>query len=126
MLEVGQVIEGKYRIEKKLSSGGMSNIYICRNILTDREWVIKEAKSEVGDMMQSLIVEANVLKKVHHPKLPEIIDIIKDDKMFLIVMEYVPGTSLRDLLRNGPRSEVEVIEWGKQLCDVFKIGRAHV
>ena len=119
MLEIGQVIEGKYKIEKMLAHGGMSNIYICRNILTDREWVIKEAKSEEGDMMQSLIVEANVLKMLNHPKLPQIIDIIKDDKMFLIVMEYVPGKSLKDLLAGGARSEAEVIDWGIQLCDVF-------
>lgn len=119
MLEIGQIVEGKYKIEKALTSGGMSNIYICRNILSDRQWVIKEAKSEEGDMLQSLIVEANVLKMVHHPKLPQIIDIIKDDKMFLIVMEYVPGQSLKSLLASGPRSEAEAIDWGIQLCDVF-------
>ena len=120
MLNIGSVLEGKYRIERQIGSGGMSNVYICRNIRSNREWVVKEAKQDVGDSVQSLAAEASIMKKLRHPGLPEIIDIIEDNDRFLIVMEYVPGQSLKDIVdQRGAQQESDIIEWAKQLCNVF-------
>ena len=61
----------------------------------------------------------NILKRLNHPHLPRIIDIIDHDDSFLIVMDYIEGIDLDKKLREGPQKWEDVVEWSKQLCDVF-------
>jgi len=71
-------------------------------------------------VQQGLIAETEMLKKLHHPHLPSIVDVIDCQDSFLIVMDYIEGKSLQSILNhNGPQSKENVIEWAKQLCDTL-------
>jgi serine/threonine-protein kinase len=120
MLKNNELINRKYRVLEKIGSGGMSNVYLVRDEQTGRNWAMKEAKSEEGDIRQSLVAEANILKQLRHKGLPQIVDIIEEGSRFFIVMEYVRGNSLRKVLDSeGAQKEDKVIEWGIQICSVM-------
>lgn len=124
MLEIGSVIDGKYKILNIVGKGGMSVVYLAMNERANKQWAIKEVRKDgVQDfevVKQNLIVETELLKKLRHPHLPSIIDVIDNDDTFLIVMDYIEGNPLSKALEvSGPQSQEDVIEWAKQLCDVL-------
>ncbi|MBE6707676.1 MAG: serine/threonine protein kinase [Ruminococcaceae bacterium] len=124
MLEIGSVIDGKYKILNKIGQGGMSVVYLAMNERANKQWAIKEVRKDgvtnFEVVKQGLVAEVDMLKKLNHPHLPSIIDVIDGDDSFLIVMDYIEGVSLNKKLRElGAIPQENVIEWGKQLCDVL-------
>lgn len=125
MLEIGSIIDGKYKILSKIGQGGMSTVYLALNERANKSWAIKEVRKDgVADfevIKQSQMVETNLLKKLNHPNLPSIIDVIDREDCFLIVMDYIEGNTLSDALKVKKRLDCQdVIEWAKQLCDVLE------
>ncbi len=124
MLEIGSIIDGKYRILRVVGKGGMSVVYQAVNEKANKIWAIKEVRKDGVQnyevVKQNLIVETELLKRFNHPNLPSIIDVIDGDGTFLIVMDYIEGNSLSKALEtSGAQSQEDVIEWSKQLCDVL-------
>lgn len=124
MLKIGSIIDGKYKILNKVGQGGMSVVYLAMNEKANKQWAIKEVRKDgVKDfelIKQGLIVETDMLKKLSHPSLPSIVDVIEDDNTFLIVMDYIQGNPLSKTLEEyGAQSQENVVEWVKQLCDVL-------
>lgn len=124
MLEIGSIVDGKYKILNEVGHGGMSIVYLAMNEKANKQWAIKEVRKDgVKDfevVKQSLVAETDMLKKLNHPYLPDIVDVIDDDDRFLIVMDYIQGNSLsRALEEYGAQPQEEVIHWAKQLCDVL-------
>ena len=124
MLKIGSIIDGKYKILNKVGQGGMSVVYLAMNEKANKQWAIKEVRKDgVKDfelIKQGLIVETDMLKKLSHPSLPSIVDVIEDDNTFLIVMDYIQGNPLSKTLEvYGAQSQENVVEWAKQLCDVL-------
>lgn len=124
MLKIGSIIDGKYKILNKVGQGGMSVVYLAMNEKANKQWAIKEVRKDgVKDfelIKQGLIVETDMLKKLSHPSLPSIVDVIEDDDTFLIVMDYIQGNPLSKTLEEyGAQSQENVVEWAKQLCDVL-------
>ena len=124
MLEVGSLVDGKYRILQKIGQGGMSVVYLARNERANKQWAIKEVRKDgVHDyevVKQGLVAEIDMLKRLSHPHLPSIIDVIVGTDSFLIVMDYVEGNPLDKAIEaTGAQSQENVIDWAKQLCDVL-------
>lgn len=124
MLEIGQLVDGKYKILNKIGQGGMSVVYLAMNEKANKQWAIKEVrkdgKQDFDVVKQGLVAEIDMLKRLNHPNLPSIIDIIDGDGTFLIVMDYIEGIPLdKKLKESGPQDQNSVIEWSKQLCDVL-------
>ena len=124
MLEIGTLVDGKYKILNKVGQGGMSVVYLAMNEKANKQWAIKEVRKDgVKDfevVKQSLVAETDMLKKLSHPSLPSIVDVIEDESTFLIVMDYIQGNPLsRALEEYGAQPQEYVIEWAKQLCDVL-------
>lgn len=124
MLEIGSLVDGKYKVLSEIGHGGMSVVYMAINEKANKTWAIKEVRKDgVLDfeaVKQGLIVETDLLKKLKHPNLPSIIDVIDTEDTFLIVMDYIEGNSLSKTLEEyGAQPQDYVIEWAKQLCDVF-------
>ena len=124
MLQIGSLVDGKYKILSEIGHGGMSVVYMAINEKANKTWAIKEVRKDgVLDfeaVRQGLIVETDMLKKLKHPNLPSIIDVIDTDDTFLIVMDYIEGNSLSSALEEyGAQPQEYVIEWAKQLCDVL-------
>ena len=125
MLEIGSLVDGKYKILNKIGQGGMSTVYLAMNERANKQWAIKEVRkdgvSNYQVVKQSLIVETDMLKSLSHPYLPSIVDVIDEPDRFLIVMDYIEGNTLLTALEEyGPQPQDSVIEWGKQLCDVME------
>lgn len=123
-LETGALLDGKYRILHEVGRGGMSIVYMAINEKANKTWAVKEVRKDgVLDfeaVRQGLIVETEMLKKLRHPYLPSIIDIIEDESTLVIVMDYIEGIPLSKVLSEyGAQPQEYVIEWGKQLCDVL-------
>ncbi len=124
MLEIGSIVDGKYKILNKIGQGGMSVVYLAMNERANKQWAIKQVRKDgVKDfevVKQGLIVEIDMLKRLSHPNLPSIIDVIDRKDNFLIVMDYIQGNSLKNRLDEfGAQPQELVIEWAKQLSDVL-------
>lgn len=124
MLEIGSLVDGKYKILSVVGRGGMSTVYMAINEKANKTWAIKEVRKDgvvnFAAVRQSLVTEANILKRLKHPHLPSIVDVIEDSQTFLIVMDYIEGRSLSDTLKEyGAQPQELVIQWAKQLCDVL-------
>lgn len=124
MLEIGSLVDGKYKILNKIGQGGMSVVYLAMNERANKQWAIKEVRKDGVQnfevVKQGLIAETEMLKKLNHPNLPSIIDVIDGEGTFLIVMDYIEGRHLESAVKEyGAQSQEDVIEWAKQLCDVL-------
>lgn len=124
MLEIGSLVDGKYKILSQVGQGGMSVVYMAINEKANKTWAVKEVRKDgVLDfeaVKQGLVAETDILKKLSHPNLPSIIDVIDTEDSFIIIMDYVQGNSLNKALEEyGAQPQECVIEWAKQLCDVL-------
>ena len=124
MLEIGSVIDGRYKILNEVGRGGMSVVYLAMNEKANKQWAVKEVRKDGRQnfevVKQGLIVETDLLKKLRHPSLPSIIDVIDDKDSFLIVMDYIEGNPLSSALEeSGAQPQNQVIAWAIQLCDVL-------
>ena len=124
MLEIGSLVDGKYKILNKVGQGGMSVVYLAMNEKANKQWAVKEVRKDgVRDfevVKQGLVAETDILKKLNHPNLPSIIDVIDTDESFIIIMDYIHGNSLNKALDEyGAQPQENVIIWAKQLCDVL-------
>ncbi|MGN0517992.1 MAG: protein kinase [Acutalibacteraceae bacterium] len=124
MLEIGTLVDGKYRILDVVGHGGMSVVYLARNERANKTWAIKEVRKTGTEDLEvkqnSLIAETEMLKKLSHKYLPTIVDVIETDETYLVVMDYIEGKDLGKILKeSGAQDQEKVIEWAKELCDVL-------
>lgn len=122
---IGTIIDDKYEVLTQIGKGGMSVVYLAMDKRLNKQWAVKEIrktssgkKNEV--IVNSLVAEANLMKKLDHPALPRIVDIIDNGETIYVVMDYIEGESLDKILKEyGPQPQDVVIEWAKQLCDAL-------
>lgn len=125
MAEIGSLIGGKYEILTEIGRGGMSVVYLAMDRNLKTQWAVKEVRKQVRGrnnevFIQSALAEADMLKKLSHPALPRIVDIIDSPETICIVMDFIPGESMDMVLkREGAQPENMVLDWAKQLCEVL-------
>ncbi len=125
MTEIGTVIDGKYEILKEIGRGGMSIVYLAMDKHLNKQWAVKEIRKKGSGkndeiVVNSLLAEANMMKKLDHPSLPRIVDIIDNGITIYVVMDYIEGESLDKILDEfGAQPEELVVNWAKQLCDAL-------
>ena len=125
-LRIGDLVDGKYRIIAQTGKGGMSTVWLALNEAVNKQWAIKEVKKSspsTSDQIikQNLVTEAGILRHLKHPHLPSIVDIFNEDDTFLIVMDYIEGRTLSDILKEqGRQPQADVVDWALQICSVFK------
>ena len=107
-------LEGKYELLREIHGGGMSRVFLARNVKLDSEWIVKFVDRA------ELAGEAEVLKKLNHISLPPIIDIFQTVQGTFLVERYIEGYSLSDVLalEQGIR-ESQICDWGLQLAQVL-------
>lgn len=126
MTKAGTILEGKYEILKEIGRGGMSYVYLAMDTRLNKQWAVKEVKKNANNqqnqlVVQSLITEANLMKKLNHPSFPRIVDIIEEYNTIYVVMDYVEGESLENIVKlEGRQSEENVINWAIQLCNALE------
>ena len=103
MTKEGTVLDGKYEILKEIGRGGMSIVYLARDNRLNKQWAVKEMKNDGSKSTETLLKglerEANILKNVDHPVLPRIVDIINSRGTIYVVMDFIEGTNLGDVLK---------------------------
>lgn len=125
MTQIGTVLAGKYEILKEIGRGGMSFVYLAMDTHLNRNWAVKEVRKRGSGkndeiVVNSLLAEANMVKRLDHPALPRIVDIIDTGETIYIVMDFIEGESLDKILSEyGAQPEEKVIDWAMQVCDVF-------
>ena len=125
MTQIGTIIDEKYEILREIGRGGMSVVYLAMDTRLNKQWAVKEIRKRGSTkkdeiVVNSLMAEADMMKRLDHPALPRIVDIIDTGVTIYVVMDYIEGESLdRVLKEEGPQPEERVLDWAKQLCDVL-------
>ncbi|MCD8366090.1 MAG: serine/threonine protein kinase [Clostridiales bacterium] len=123
---MGTVIDGKYEVLKLIGKGGMSFVYLAMDRRLNKPWAVKEIRKNANGkseeiIVNSLLAEANLMKRLDHPALPRIVDIIDNGETIYVVMDYIEGESLDRILDEcGAQPQELVVDWGKQLCDALR------
>ncbi len=109
---IGEEIAGKYRIESVLGQGGMGAVFSAQNTLTGKrvaiKWLLPEQASETS--RERLLREARIAASIEHPNVVDIFDIGEHDGGLFLVMEYLRGLTLGDMLaERGRLDPVELI-----------------
>ena len=132
-LQVGQLLKNRYRIQRILGEGGMGTVYMAQDQLLDRPRAIKELdpdpladEAELHQARLQFECEAQALKKLRHPSLPHVSDYFSIDEYDYLVMDYVEGQSLSDILASKQRpTEPLAYEWLTQIVDVLSYCHQH-
>ncbi|MDD3048598.1 MAG: Stk1 family PASTA domain-containing Ser/Thr kinase [Bacilli bacterium] len=127
MVVKGQKINDRYEIVKILGEGGMANVYLAHDIILDRKVAVKVLRGDLAideKFVRRFQREALSASSLSHPNIVEVYDVGEDEGSFYIVMEYVEGKNLKQLIRKrGALTLPEVIDIMLQLTD--GLGHAH-
>ena len=107
---IGTVLSGRYRLEAKLGSGGMSTVYLARDETLDRPVAVKvmhREMSEQPDQLQRFRQEARAVAQLSHPNVVAVIDAGEDGGHPYIVFEYVEGETLKQRIARTRALEVQ-------------------
>jgi serine/threonine protein kinase len=119
----GQKINDRYEIEKLIGEGGMANVYLARDTILDRKVAVKVLRGDLaGDekFVRRFQREALSASSLSHPNIVEIYDVGEDDGNFYIVMEYIEGKTLKQLIKKrGVLSLSETMDIMLQLLDAL-------
>ena len=120
---IGKILGNRYQILEKVSGGGMAFVYKARCNQLNRIVAIKILKPEFAedeDFVRRFRMEAQAAASLSHPNIVGIYDVGQEDGLYYIVMEYVEGNTLKDLIRQeAPLPVTEVIEVGIQICEAL-------
>ncbi|MBS2036292.1 serine/threonine protein kinase [bacterium] len=126
-LEPGTILSNRYQVEYVLGRGGMGAVYLARDQQQNLAVAVKEMRVQPGDehlqrqAIEQFRQEAQFLSVLDHPNLVKVFDFFVQDGRYYLVMSYVPGRTLRELLR----TQTEffplklLMEWTVQLVDVL-------
>src|SRR4051795_10556471 len=105
---VGQVFSNRYRIEREIAHGGMAEVYLARDESLDRLVALKALFPEYArepSFVERFRREAQAAANLNHPNIVAIYDWGQEAGTYFIVMEYVEGKSLRDVMHESERLE---------------------
>jgi len=131
-LDPGQTLHhGRYKVKKALGSGGMASVYLAEDlnldktpcvlkVMSDKFTSAKERKYAIDKFKE----EAVMLARLRHTNLPVVQNHFSEDGRYYLVMDYVQGETLEDILNSTLEdecllSEDLVLEWIMQVCDVL-------
>ncbi len=129
MLVPGITLQGRYRIVRALGIGGMGAVYLAQDMrLANKLVAVKEmmpdptaSSAEQAQAQQQFQQEASMLASLNHPNVPRVSDHFTEMGKHYLVMDYVDGQTLEDILSRTPGflPESQVLHWATQLCDVL-------
>lgn len=123
------ILRERYQLTNKVGQGGMGSVYRAEDLrLPGRLCAIKEVKPDPdatpevqAQAQEQFLKEASILAQLDHPSLPKVSDFFSENGRDYLVMDYVPGDDLLQLLRanNKPLSETIVMDWADQIIDAL-------
>lgn len=118
----GTVLHGRYRIERVLGSGGFGHVYLAIDLASSQQYAVKEYLVTGTSGQEQLQHEASVLSHLHHPNLPAFQDAFTERGHYYIVLNYIEGNDLTDLIRMADQHNeavpiAKIITWLLAICD---------
>ncbi len=127
MIEKGQLINDRYEIIKSIGEGGMANVYLAYDKILDRRVAIKVLRGDLSNdekFVRRFQREALSASSLSHPNIVEMYDVGEDNGIYYIVMEYIEGKTLKQLIKKrGALTLSEAIDIMLQITD--GISQAH-
>lgn len=131
---VGQTLNNRYRVIRLLGTGGMGAVYFARDPVLDRNVAIKQLQADpiTGQLLAEQIRtqfqrEAQTLASLHHPNLPRVTDYFTEGKLHYLVMDYIEGQTLQEIVQANPGGldEAQVLDWADQLLSALEYIHGH-
>jgi beta-lactam-binding protein with PASTA domain len=114
---IGQMLDGRYRVESLIARGGMATVCLGTDTRLDRTVALKIMHAELAtdeDFVRRFVGEARSVARLSHPNVVTVFDQGADGRTLYLAMEYVPGRTLRDLLTERgvlpPREALDIME----------------
>ena len=121
MLSKGQRINERYEIIKSIGEGGMANVYLAHDVILNRDVAIKVLRGDLENdekFIRRFQREAKSVSDLSSPNIVEVYDVGEEDGQHYIVMEYIEGKTLKQLVqKRGALTVPEVIDIMSQLTD---------
>ncbi|WP_051670819.1 serine/threonine-protein kinase [Bryobacter aggregatus] len=117
---MSQTIRGQYEVQQEIGSGGMGKVYQAKDLKLGRTVAIKALHAAAGgneERRRRFLLEAQSASALNHPNIITIFDIIEENGADYMVMEYLPGKTLLDLIPRGGMRFPQVIQLGVQIAD---------
>jgi beta-lactam-binding protein with PASTA domain/predicted Ser/Thr protein kinase len=110
----GRLLDGRYAVTARIAHGGMATVYVATDTRLDRQVALKVMHAELArddDFVRRFVGEAKSVARLSHPNVVGVYDQGADGPLLYLAMEYVPGRTLKDLLRERGRfSPAEALE----------------
>ncbi len=123
MLAANTILQNRYRVVRELGHGGMGTVYEALDQRVNSIIAIKETSVDNDDEARSAFErEAALLANLRHPALPKVMDYFSEGERDFLVMEFIPGYDLAELLelRGSPFPQAQVLRWADELLKVLE------
>lgn len=122
MLVPNTVLQQRYLISHSVGQGGMGTVYQAVDQRLGNIVAVKELIHGSPDALKAFEREARLLARLRHPALPKVIDYFDDQERHFLVMEFIPGLDLGEMLarRADPFEPRDVLRWADQLLDALE------
>ncbi|MBI5161924.1 MAG: Stk1 family PASTA domain-containing Ser/Thr kinase [Micrococcales bacterium] len=114
---IGRLIDGRYQVRSRIARGGMATVYLATDLRLERRVAVKIMHGHLADdsqFTQRFIQEARSAARLAHPNVVNVFDQGQDQESAYLVMEYLPGITLRDLLHDygalTPEQTIDISE----------------
>ena len=125
MIVKGQKINDRYQIIKTIGEGGMANVYLAYDTILDRNVAVKVLRGDLATdekFVRRFQREALSASSLSHPNIVEVYDVGEDNGSYYIVMEYIEGKQLKQLLKKrGKLTVSEVVDIMMQVTDGMSV-----
>ena len=116
---IERTLSARYRIERRIGSGGMANVYAGIDTVLRRRVAIKVLRPQFAadtDFVKRFYSEAQHAAKLSHPNVVNIYDVGHEGEDYYIVMELIDGSTLAELIDHGRMPEAVAIDYATQIC----------
>ncbi|HEY73022.1 MAG TPA: protein kinase [Thermoflexia bacterium] len=135
LLTKGAVVQDRYRVVRVLGKGGMGAVYLVEDLrLYGKHWALKELlerfidSKDRAEAIELFRREVQMLVSLRHPNLPEVVNTFEVKGRHYLVMEYIEGQTLKELVEAAPGGhlpEDQLLDWATQICDVLDYLHSH-
>ena len=107
-----QIWKQRYQIMEKLGKGGTGQVYRVWDLHLGKEWALKEMEEENSG-------EAEILKQLSNKAFPRIVDAFWEAGKQILIMDYIQGITLEEVLKQGPLEEKKIVKLAKQVAQAL-------
>lgn len=126
-LSMPDTISNRYRVKEQIGAGGMGTVFRGLDLKTNTSIAVKALKAEVAtdpSMIERFNREAEALRQLNHPNIVKVVDSLNENDQYYIIMEYVSGGTLGDIIKTHAKMPVEdILQIAIELADALT--RAH-